>query len=167
MFNKLIPWKKRSGDVKVGYDDHSIGRFRDEIDHLWDHFWDDWRGGRGLSLWDNSSLFNSRMFGSLVDWDDTEKEYVLRAEVPGFEPDDFDIKVSGNVLTLRAEHKEEKKAKKGQGSYHHYGSFYESVTLPNGVLSDQIDARYHSGVLEIHLPKSEECQGKRIEVTSA
>lgn len=161
MFEKLIPWKKKNeGDVKVwSREDHPMARLRNDFDQLWDRFWNDWRNG-GLSSW-----HDSRWFGSRVDLDDREHEYVVRAELPGFDPQDFDVKVSGNVLTLRAEHKEE--GQQGNGSYQRYGSFHESFTLPNGVLSDQIDARYHSGVLEVHLPKSPECQAKRIEVKSA
>lgn len=159
MFNKLIPWKKKeSGDLKVHSEDHPLAQLRHDFDQLWDRFGDDWRRS-GMRMWDDSGWF-----GSHVDLDDREKEYVLRAELPGFEPDDFDIQVSGNVLTLRAEHEEEGKTKKGNGSYQRFGSFYESFTLPQGVLSDQIDARYHSGVLEVHLPKSEQCQSKKIEV---
>ncbi|REJ66366.1 MAG: Hsp20/alpha crystallin family protein [Planctomycetota bacterium] len=160
MFDKLIPWKKKEGgDLQVRPEDHPIARLRHEFDDLWERFWEDWRRG-DVSLFDNS-----RMFGSIVDLDDADKEYVLRAELPGFEPEDFDIRISGNVLTLRAEHKEEGKEK--NGNYHRFGSFYESFTLPEGVLSDKIDARYHSGVLEVHLPKSEECRAKQIEVKSS
>lgn len=75
--------------------------------------------------------------------------------------------MSGDVLTLRAEHKEEGNGKKGNGSYRRFGTFYESFTMPADVLPDQIDARYHSGVLEVRLPKSEECQTKRVTVKSA
>jgi HSP20 family protein len=162
MFEKLIPWKRqKGGELKVRHENDPVARLREDMGGLWNRFWDDWRSG-GLSLWDDS-----RWLGSRVDFDDNEKEYRLRAELPGFEPGDFDVKVSGNVLTLQAEHKEEGKAKKGNGSYRRYGCFYESFTLPKGVLPDQIDARYHSGVLEVRLPKSEECRGKRIEVKSA
>ena len=105
------------------------------------------------------------MLGSHVKFDDDENEYVLRAELPGFESDDIDVKVSGNVLTIKAEHKEE--GKEENGNSHRYGSFYESFTVPQGVIGDEIDAKYHSGVLELHLPKSEKCKGKRIEVKPA
>lgn len=159
MFGKLIPRKKKEGrDLQVRYADHPIARLRQEFDDLWDRFWEDWQSG-GLRTWDDPNWHGSR-----VALDDQEKEYVLRAELPGFEPEDFDVKVSGNVLTLRAEHKEE--GKKGNGSYQHFGSYYESFTLPQGVESDQIDARYHSGVLEVHMPKSEDVETKRIDVKS-
>ena len=160
MFGKLIPWKRENGDIKAHHEDHPIARMRHDFEEIWDRFWDEW--GSGLS-----HRPESRLLGSHLNVEDEEKEYVLRAELPGFEPEDIDVKVSGNVLTLRAEHKEEGEDKKGNGSYRRYGSFYESFTLPQGVLSDQIDAKYHSGVLELHVPKTEECQSKRIEVTAA
>lgn len=150
MFDKLIPWKRNNGALKVRQDDlHPIAKLRNDFESVWDRWLDDM--GVGLS--------------SRVNFNDDEKEYVMRAELPGFEPEDIDIKVSGNVLTVRAEHTEEGKEK--NGNFKRYGSFYESYTLPRGVREDRIDARYHSGVLEVHLPKSEECQTKRIAVKSA
>lgn len=84
------------------------------------------------------------------------------AELPGFEPKDFDVKVSGNMLTVRGEHRHEEKEK--GSSRARYGQFCRTFTLPYGVDEQKIDARYHSGVLEIHLPKTEQAQGKRIPV---
>lgn len=158
MFDKLIPWKKKNDGLEVYHDEHPIARLRHEFDSVWERFWDDWKTG-GLSNWQGT-----RMFGPRVDWDDNDKEYVLRAELPGFEAKDIDVKISGNVLTLRAERKEEGKGENGDGSYHRLNRFYETISLPQTVLADKIDASYHSGVLEVHLPKDESCQGKRIEV---
>lgn len=158
MFERLVPWKHRGRDVPARQEQegHTLASFRRDFDQLWERFWDDVRHGALLESSDWSSNLEDR-----------EKEYVLTAELPGFEPEDFDIQVSGNVLTLRAEHKEEGQEKKGNGSYQRYGSFCETFTLPRGVLAERIEARYHSGVLEVHLPKSEECQAKRIQVKSA
>ena len=172
MFN-LIPWKKRSGNIAVRRDEpmgelthdydrdfYPLARFREEFDSLMNRFFDDrWLGDRFGNLpewnwnWD-------------LGWEDKGNEYVFHAELPGFEPEDFDVTVSGNVLTVRAEHKDEKKEKNGGSSYR-YGSFSRSFTLPHGVDKEKIDARYHSGVLELHLSKTEEACGKRIEVKSA
>ena len=163
----LIPWKKknnlnvrREGELvpKSFIEDNEfypMARFRRDFDQLWNRFWDDWGG---LSEWRGSGGWN-------FDLDDKENEYLLHADLPGFEPDEIDVSVSGNVMTVRAEHKEEDKSK--NGSSYRYGQFYETFTLPSGVLSDKIDARYHNGVLEVHLPKSEECKAKRITVRSA
>lgn len=104
----------------------------------------------------------ARPFGNL---DENENEYVPSAEMPGFEPEEIDVKISGNVLTVKADHKEESKSKNGRSS--RYSSFHQSFTLPTGVKSDQIDATYHSDVLELHLPKDESTPTKRIAVNAA
>lgn len=156
MFEKLIPYRKRDNQVKVMNDENNpIAQMRREFDDLFDRFLSDW--DRGLS----ESASNGWL-GAQYDLQDHENEYVLSLELPGFEPDDFDVKVSGNVLTLQAQHKDE--GKQNNGSYRRYGSFYESMTLPQGIKADEIDARYHSGVLEVHLPKGEDVHSQRIEV---
>ncbi len=91
---------------------------------------------------------------------------VVRAEVPGFEPGEVDVQVSGNLLTVKAEKKEEKKGKDGDGRYEErrYRTFHQSVTLPPGTDPGKIEARYKNGLLEVHVPKSEQAKGKRIPV---
>lgn len=160
MLNNLVPWKRQNGGVRVGYDDHSLGRLRSEFDQLWDRFTHDWFHGNG-NLWDSS-----RALGTPLEWDDSGQEYVVRAELPGYEPDEIDVQVSGNTLSLRAERREESKPDDGNGQFRRYGSYRQTLTLPRGVIGDEIDARYRNGLLEIRLPKSEECQPKRIEVKS-
>ena len=160
MIDKLIPWKQRSDELKVRDDDRPISSLHSDFDQIWDRLLCDWNAG-GMNKWSD----DSRLPRANVGFDDEDNEYVLRAELPGFEPDDIDVKISGNVLTLKAERNEEGKA--NNGSYRRYGSFYESFALPHGVQVDNIDAKYHSGVLEVHLPKSEESKGKRITVQSS
>ena len=135
MLGHLIPWKKRSGgEVNVWKDtDFPIMRLRQEFDQLWNRFLSDWRSG-GLSLWDDSPLFGPR-----VQWEESDKEYTVQAELPGFEPNEIDVKVSGNIVTISAEHHEESKHR--NGGYRRYGSFRESFTLPADALPDKIDAR--------------------------
>ena len=157
MFN-LIPWKKnRSTDVKVRPEREEeffpLARMRDEFDALWNRFLGDW--GRGLSLRDQD--FGFGMHSGL---EDKESEYVFHVDLPGFEPGDIDVKVSGKMLTVRAEHKEEPKDDAG----YRYGSFDQQFTLPHGVDAGTIDARYRNGVLEVRLPKTEQAKGKRIPV---
>ena len=92
-------------------------------------------------------------------------EVVVRADAPGFETEDFDIQVSGNQLTIRAEKKQEDKDETNGFSYSER-RLHRSVTLPAGADPDKVEARYRNGVLEVHLPKSPEAQGKRITVKS-
>ena len=80
--------------------------------------------------------------------DDT---YVLRAEMPGIDPDkDLEISIDGDVLTISGERREEKKERNRQEI--HYGSFSRSITLPRHVKDEQIKAEYADGVLTLRVP---------------
>ena len=80
--------------------------------------------------------------------DDT---YVVRAEIPGVDPDkDVEITVSDGVLTIAAERREQI-SEKGRSEFH-YGSFVRRVTLPTGAVEDKLAARYQDGILEITVP---------------
>jgi len=157
----LIPWKKRDngGNVSIyrdrGEDLLPLARLRDEFDALWNRFLGDWN--RGLSLWDDDFRF-----GVNSGLEDKGSEYVFHADLPGFEPSDIDVQVSGNTLCVKAECKQEKAEK--EGFRYRHGSFQRYVTLPYGVDDQKIDARYHSGVLEIRMPKTEQAKGKRVPV---
>jgi HSP20 family molecular chaperone IbpA len=77
--------------------------------------------------------------------------YVLRAEMPGIDPEqDLDITVDGDVLTIRGERREEKKDK--ERSELHYGSFSRTLTLPRHAKVDDIAADYADGVLTLKVP---------------
>lgn len=80
-----------------------------------------------------------------------EGTYVLRAELPGIDPDkDVELKVEGDMLTIRGERREEHKEKNHREF--HYGSFRRTVTLPKGAKAGDITASYHDGVLEVRVP---------------
>lgn len=80
--------------------------------------------------------------------DDT---YVLRAEMPGIDPDkDVQIDVSGDVLTIKGERREEHQDRRRHEF--HYGSFSRSVTLPPNAKVDEVTAAYKDGVLELRVP---------------
>ena len=86
--------------------------------------------------------------------------YVLRAEVPGLDPDkDVEVTVQGDVLTISGERREEKKDRNHQEF--HYGSFRRSVTLPAGADPDAVEASYTDGVLEVRVPMAAEETGAR------
>jgi HSP20 family protein len=92
---------------------------------------------------------------------------VLKAEVPGMDPKDVDIRVENNVLTLRGERKLDNDVKKE--NYHRiertYGSFTRSFTLPNVVDTEKIKAEYRDGVLRVTLPTKEEAKPKQISIS--
>lgn len=90
--------------------------------------------------------------------------YVLRAELPGIDPDkDVDISLDGDVLTIRGERREEVKERDRQEL--HYGSFMRSITLPGHAKEGDITASYIDGVLEVRVPRDGESgQTRRIPV---
>ncbi|HZO70064.1 MAG TPA: Hsp20/alpha crystallin family protein [Kribbellaceae bacterium] len=96
---------------------------------------------------------------------DEEGHFVMRAELPGIDPDkDVEIAVQDGVLTVRAERREEKK--EGRRSEFHYGTFRRSMTLPAGADVDDVKATYIDGILEIRIAVAElkKPEAKRISV---
>lgn len=80
-----------------------------------------------------------------------EDRYVLRAEIPGIDPEkDVAITVTEGVLTIKAERKEEV-TEKGRSEFH-YGSFMRQVTLPQNAREDDLSATYKDGILEVAVP---------------
>ena len=102
-----------------------------------------------------------------VDIYETEKEIVLKADLPGMNLEDVDISLNNNVLSVRGERRFEKEVK--EDSYHRveraYGNFVRTFTLPNTVNAEKIEASYDAGVLRITMPKREEARPKQIKVS--
>jgi len=151
---QLMPWKRGRDEGERGESgEHPLARLRNEFESLWDRYFGGAPGlaeefGRGWGL----------------DVDDRENEFLIRAEAPGFNPDEFNVQVVGNQLVIHADHKEEKQ-EEGRSSVR-YGRFERMIPLPRGAQTEKIDARYRNGVLEIHVPKGEEAKGRRIAVKS-
>ena len=101
-----------------------------------------------------------------VDIYETDKEIVMKAELPGMQEKDIDIKVEDNNLIVSGERRMEKEVK--EESYHRiersYGSFHRSFTLPHAVDREGIKASYKDGVLKVVLPKKEEAKPKQIKI---
>jgi HSP20 family protein len=134
-----------------------LARLRDEMDALFDRF---------LGYWPSlqKDLDLGRFWG--LDIEEKDGKIIVKAEAPGFEAKDFDVQVSGNMLTIRAEKKHEKKEKRNGGHFEEqsFGAFERTVTLPPGTDPNKVDAKYRNGILEVHLAQSEEAKGKRIAV---
>ena len=107
----------------------------------------------------------------VVDVAEDEKAYRITAELPGLEPKDIELSVSGDRLVLRGEKREEKeqKDKNYYMSERAYGSFQRAFALPEGIDRDKIAAELAKGVLTITLPKTAEAQkpAQKIEVKPA
>jgi HSP20 family protein len=101
-----------------------------------------------------------------VDIYEHDGNLVLKAELPGIDPKDVDVRVENNVLTLRGERQFDQEVKRE--SCHRveraYGTFSRSFTLPNVVDTGSIKAEYKDGVLRVTMPKREEAKPKQIQV---
>jgi len=101
-----------------------------------------------------------------VDIFETEHELVVKADLPDIKPEELDIRVENNILTIRGERKFEKQV--NENNYlrveRAYGSFSRSFSLANTVNSDAIKAEYKDGGLKLTIPKREEAKPKQIKV---
>jgi HSP20 family protein len=96
-----------------------------------------------------------------LETEESANEYVVRAEVPGFEASELEVTVAGNVLTIRAEHRPAEKEVPAEPTY---GRLERTMTLPMGANPEGVTALYRNGILEVHLPKAVEALTRRIEV---
>jgi HSP20 family protein len=100
---------------------------------------------------------------------ETEVSLVAEVEVPGINPDDIDISVTSDMLTVTGEKKQQ--TDEQEKNYHvlerAYGRFSRSIPLPTAVNPDRVEARYKDGILTIAMGKSGAAKSKRIEVKTA
>jgi len=103
-----------------------------------------------------------------VDVKEDDKSYTVRADIPGVKKEDIQVDVEGNMISLRAEAKQEKEEKKGEKviySERSYGMVSRSFSLPAEVDSKGAKAEYKDGVLSLTLPKKGNGGGKRVTVS--
>lgn len=147
---KLVPWREEK----------ALTTFRREMDRLFDRFFEGWP----FRPW-----AEGREWAPSVDVSETAKQVMVKAEVPGMDPKDIDIAITGDVLTIRGERKQEEEKK--DENFHRiersYGAFSRSVRLPAEVDANKVDATYKNGVLKIALPKTKQATVKKIEVKAA
>jgi len=96
----------------------------------------------------------------------TSNEVVVKAALPGLKPEDVNIDITGETLTIRGESKAEQEIKKEDYLYkeRRYGSFSRSVILPSGLKTDKAEATMENGILTLTIPKLEEVKPKKISV---
>ncbi len=101
-----------------------------------------------------------------VDVYETKEDVVVKAALPGIKPEQVDITISGNILSIRGESNEQNEIKERDyvRKERRYGSFSRTVTLPDGLKGDKADATFENGMLTLRIPKSEETKPKTIKV---
>jgi HSP20 family protein len=96
----------------------------------------------------------------------TANEVVVKAALPGAKPEEVDITITGDTLTIKGEAKVEEETQREDYFYqeHRYGAFSRSVTLPSGLDSDKAEASFENGFLTLTIPKSEQVKPKQVKV---
>jgi HSP20 family protein len=109
---------------------------------------------------------SSMAFAFPVDITEQDDHYIVKASLPGIKPEDLDITVQDNLLTIQGEMQaeEEKKEERYHLRERRWGSFARSIALPTGVDANNVQAEYENGILTLTLPKSQEARPKHISV---
>jgi HSP20 family protein len=101
-----------------------------------------------------------------IDMFETKDEVVVKAALPGIKPEQIEVTITGNTLTISGESNEEDEVKEKDylRKERRYSSFTRTVTLPEGLKIDKAGASFENGVLTLNVPKSEEVKPKTIKV---
>ena len=154
---KNLPARRRANVVPRSYEDYvptspfaAIRRMQEDMGQLMETLWP-----QTESAWYPA-----------VDVTEEGEELVVKADLPGVDPDDIDLRITEDTLGISAETKyEEEKREKGfYLAERRYGSFQRVIPLPASVKSDDVTARFDNGVLEVRLPKAKEA--RRIPIAS-
>ncbi len=132
-------------------------QLRDEIGRWFDDLTEREREERRSAVWTPS-----------VDIKETEKEVLIKADLPGVKKEDIEVSVDENQLVIKGERKFEKEEK--EKDYlrieRSYGSFYRAFDIGVPIKADEVKASYNDGVLEITIPKAEVKKPKKVEISA-
>lgn len=161
--SELMTWN-RSKNLPIHKDKFSlsVASFQEEINKLFENFF-----GNGFSANITSSYQNA----PAIDILEAEKEFKVKAELAGINPDDVEVSVTDSYLTVKAEKTKECEEKDENFLRREisYGSFKRVIALPEDADSDKADATFKNGVLTITIPKKAEAaqKSKKLEVKKA
>jgi HSP20 family protein len=101
-----------------------------------------------------------------VDMYETDEAVVVKSAIPGIDPDDLNISITGDTLTIKGETKAEEKIEEENYICRErcYGAFSRSMTVPVPIVADEAEADFENGILTLTLPKAEEVKPKAIEI---
>lgn len=143
---EIVPWRPFG----------EVSSLRKEMDNLWNNFLGETSLPRSIAQeWLPS-----------VDVSETADKLIFRAELPGLDAKDVSVTISGDLMTIKGEKKqeEERKEEHYHSSERFYGSFQRSFRLPANIKTDEVDATFEKGVLQVALRKTEEARKKEIEI---
>ncbi|HDQ04563.1 MAG TPA: Hsp20/alpha crystallin family protein [Deltaproteobacteria bacterium] len=155
----LLPVARSNKEQDVDHPFYSLQR---EMNYLFDNFF------RGFDIAPRG-LYSSKLggFTPSVDVKENEKEFIVKAELPGLEEKDVEVTLANDALTIKGEKKEEKEDKDKNYYYMErtYGSFHRVIPLTAEVESEKAQARFKNGVMEIKIPKNQTAQAKGTKIT--
>jgi len=140
-----------------------LARLERQFDDMFERFF------RELPMFFRGGTEGGSSWAPALDVIDCKDEVVVRADLPGLEQKDVQLEIQEGSLSLRGERAEEHEEKEGDYYFSERweGNFNRSVALPPGVDTEHADATFKNGVLEVHLPKTGESKGKKIEIKSS
>lgn len=148
---------RKSSALRPWFDRAPLANLREEMDELFSRFFSE----------DGESAAG-RLMAPNLDLSETDNEIEVRMDVPGFKPEEIEVALNRDVLTLSGEHAEEKEEKEEERRYHRIerrrGSFRRIVQLPASVQEAGIEASFQDGVLTVRMPKAEESKPHRIPI---
>ncbi len=147
---------RREGGPLMSREHPPFDLLRREFGSLFDRFFPAWPAPYEVA-W-------TEMEPWALEMEELDREFVVRAEMPGFAPTEVEVRLSGDVLTIRAEHTDKAEVEGKAPVERRHGLWERSLTLPPGIVPEKIEARCHNGVLEVHVPKAPEVEPRRIEV---
>ncbi|NJK62671.1 MAG: Hsp20/alpha crystallin family protein [Synechococcaceae cyanobacterium SM2_3_1] len=125
-----------------------LGTLRRQMDRLFDdllqeHDWMSWPGDGATWM-------------PAIEMEETEQHLILKAQIPGMKPEDLDVQVSREALSIAGEHRQEVCSEEGGvvRSEFHYGKFHRTVPLPVAIQQDQVTAEFKDGILQLTMPKA-------------
>lgn len=156
----LVRWTGKQDGDDLGSSESPLGRFRAEFDRLFERFFE---VPKDLA---REGLSSFTGWGPSVDVSESDSAFTIRAEIPGVDPSDIEVALTGQTLTISGEKKEsvETKEENWHRSERRFGSFKRSVTLPTSVDVENVSAKHEHGVLVIQLNKCKSAVPKRIAV---
>jgi len=137
-----------------------LSSLQSDVNRLFNTFFDTPAAGNAASM---------RRWIPAMDLVETEDHFILRADLPGLVEEDVSIELEDTVLTVSGERKVEHD--EGQEGYYRVeratGAFSRSLTLPEGVDADSIEASFANGVLEVRVPKPEARKPRKVSISVA
>src|SRR5688572_27994704 len=122
--------------------------------------------GRGVTKPNGEEAIGTADWAPLVDITEDDKEFLVKAELPGLKKEDVKVTVEDGVMTISGERKVEmeEKTKKYHRVERTYGKFERSFTLPDNAEGAKVSAEFKDGVLQVRLPKAEKAASKALDV---